>query len=62
MGTTYYFFANDTLIAEASNLRGLNNEVVGGCLVFNMGIRVRNYNVINGQENVSAQIEKLGAN
>lgn len=60
MGTTYYFFANDQLIDKVTGLRGLNGEVVGGCLVFNMGIAARNYNVINGQANVEAQLQALG--
>ena len=60
MGTTYYFFATGQFIGSETGLRGLNGEVVGGCLVFNMGIRVRNYNVINGQAQVEAQLQSLG--
>ena len=60
MGTTYYFFANGQFIGSETGLRGLNGEVVGGCLVFNMGIKVRNYNVINGQAQVEAQLQSLG--
>jgi hypothetical protein len=60
---TYYFFVNDQLFATETNLRGLSGEnVVGGCLVFNMGIRVQNYNVISGEADVVAKIQSLGAN
>lgn len=58
---TYYFFVNDQLFATETALRGLTGEgVVGGCLVFNMGIRVKNINVINGQEDVLAKLGELG--
>ena len=58
---TYYFFVNDQLFATETNLRGLTGEnVVGGCLVFNMGIRVKNYNVISGQEEVLTKLQSLG--
>ncbi len=60
---TYYFFVNDQLFATETNLRGLSGEnVVGGCLVFNMGIRVQNYNVISGEADVVAKIQSLGVN
>ena len=60
---TYYFFVNDQLFATETNLRGLTGEnVVGGCLVFNMGIRVQNYNVISGEADVMAKIQSLGVN
>lgn len=63
VGNTYYFFVNDQLFDTATNLRGLTGEnVVGGCLVFNMGIRVKNYNVISGQEEVTAKLQSLGIN
>ncbi len=63
VGNTYYFFVNDQLFDTATNLRGLTGEnVVGGCLVFNMGIRVKNYNVISGQEEVTAKLQSLGVN
>ena len=59
LGDTFYFFVNDNLFATETALRGLTGEgVVGGCLVFNMGIRVRNYNVISGEQVV---IDKIGA-
>ena len=61
VGETYYFFVNDKLFATETALRGLTGEnVVGGCLVFNMGIKVRNYNVISGQEQTLEKIESLG--
>lgn len=57
----YYFFVNDKLFATETNLRGLTGEnVVGGCLVFNMGIRVKNYNVISGEQEVLEKIGTLG--
>lgn len=60
---TYYFFVNDQLFATETALRGLSGEnVVGGCLVFNMGIRVQNYNVISGQEEVLNKLQSLGVN
>lgn len=63
VGGTYYFFVNDHLFATETALRGLTGEnVVGGCLVFNMGIRVRNYNVISGEEEVLNKIQSLGVN
>lgn len=61
VGGTYYFFVNDVLFATETSLRGLTGEnVVGGCLVFNMGIKVRNYNVISGEEAVLEKIQSLG--
>ncbi len=58
---TYYFFVNDHLFATETSLRGLSGEnVVGGCLVFNMGIRVRNYNVINVESQVHDKLHELG--
>ncbi len=61
IGNTYYFFVNDQLFATETSLRGLSGEnVVGGCLVFNMGIRVQNYNVISGESEVMAKIQSLG--
>ena len=61
VGNTYYFFVNDKLFATETSLRGLSGEnVVGGCLVFNMGIRVRNYNVISGEDAVLEKIATLG--
>ena len=61
MGNTYYFFVNDQLFATETSLRGLTGEnVSGGCLVFNMGIRVKNYNVISGEEEVLSKIQSLG--
>lgn len=58
---TYYFFVNDQLFSQETSLRGLSGEnVVGGCLVFNMGIRVKDYNVISGAENVAAKLQELG--
>ncbi|MBR2381443.1 MAG: family 43 glycosylhydrolase [Clostridia bacterium] len=63
VGNTYYFFVNDQLFDTATNLRGLTGEnVVGGCLVFNMGIRVKNYNVISGENEVAAKLSELGVN
>jgi hypothetical protein len=63
VGNTYYFFVNDELFATETSLRGLSGEnVVGGCLVFNMGIRVRNYNVVSGEADVLAKIQSLGVN
>ena len=63
VGNTYYFFVNDQLFATETALRGLSGEnVVGGCLVFNMGIRVKNYNVISGEEEVLNKIRSLGVN
>ena len=63
VGNTYYFFVNDQLFATETALRGLSGEnVVGGCLVFNMGIRVRNYNVISGEEEVLNKLSSLGVN
>ena len=63
VGNTYYFFVNDQLFATETALRGLSGEnVVGGCLVFNMGIRVKNYNVISGQEEVLNKLQSLGVN
>ena len=62
VGDTYYFFVNDILFATETALRGLSGEgVSGGCLVFNMGIRVKNINVINGEEGVAAKLAELGA-
>ena len=61
VGGTYYFFVNDHLFATETALRGLTGEnVVGGCLVFNMGIRVKNYNVISGEEEVLNKLADLG--
>ena len=61
LGDTFYFFVNDNLFATETALRGLTGEgVVGGCLVFNMGIRVRNYNVISGEQEVLDKIGALG--
>ena len=61
VGNTYYFFVNDQLFATETSLRGLTGEnVSGGCLVFNMGIRVQNYKVINGEEGVAAKLAQLG--
>ena len=61
VGNTYYFFVNDILFATETALRGLTGEnVVGGCLVFNMGIRVRNYNVINVESQVHDKLHELG--
>ena len=61
VGGTYYFFVNDQLFATETALRGLTGEnVVGGCLVFNMGIRVQNYNVISGEEEVLNKLVELG--
>lgn len=61
VGGTYYFFVNDVLFATETSLRGLSGEnVVGGCLVFNMGIRVKNYNVISGEQEVLNKIQSLG--
>ena len=58
---TYYFFVNDQLFMTENSLRGLSGEnVVGGCLVFNMGIKVRNYNVINGEQQVHDKLHELG--
>ena len=63
VGNTFYFFVNDQLFDTATNLRGLTGEnVVGGCLVFNMGIRVKNYNVISGENEVVAKLQALGIN
>ncbi len=63
VGNTFYFFVNDQLFDTATNLRGLTGEnVVGGCLVFNMGIRVKNYNVISGENEVAAKLQSLGVN
>ena len=63
VGGTYYFFVNDQLFATETSLRGLTGEnVAGGCLVFNMGIRVRNYNVISGEAEVLEKIGSLGVN
>ncbi|MBO5716280.1 MAG: family 43 glycosylhydrolase [Clostridia bacterium] len=63
VGDTYYFFVNDQLFETATNLRGLTGEnVVGGCLVFNMGIRVKNYNVISGESEVVTKLQSLGIN
>lgn len=63
VGGTYYFFVNDTLFATETNLRGLSGEgVVGGCLVFNMGIKVQNYNVISGEAEVQSRLQSLGIN
>ena len=63
VGNTYYFFVNDVLFAKETNLRGLSGEnVVGGCLVFNMGIRVKNYSVVSGEADVLAKIQSLGVN
>lgn len=63
VGGTYYFFVNDILFATETNLRGLSGEnVVGGCLVFNMGIGVRNYSVISGEAEVAAKLQSLGVN
>ena len=63
VGGTYYFFVNDILFATETNLRGLSGEnVVGGCLVFNMGIRVQNYNVISGEQEVQSKLQSLGIN
>ena len=60
-GCDYYFFVNDHLFATETSLRGLSGEnVVGGCLVFNMGIRVRNYNVINVESQVHDKLHELG--
>ncbi len=61
LGDTYYFFVNDVLFATETGLRGLSGEnVVGGCLSFNLGIRVRNYSVINGESGVREKVEALG--
>ena len=61
VGGTYYFFVNDRLFLTETSLRGLTGEnVVGGCLVFNMGIKVRNYNVISGEEQVNNKLHELG--
>jgi len=61
VGETYYFFVNDVLFATETNLRGLSGEnVVGGCLVFNMGIRVKNYNVVSGEAEVTEKLQSLG--
>ena len=63
VGGTYYFFVNDQLFAVETSLRGLTGEnVVGGCLVFNMGIRVQNYNVISGEAEVQNKLQSLGVN
>ena len=63
VGGTYYFFVNDILFATETNLRGLSGEnVVGGCLVFNMGIRVKNYSVISGEDEVLSKLGSLGVN
>jgi len=63
VGETYYFFVNDKLFATETDLRGLTGEnVVGGCLCFNLGIRVQNINVIAGESEVQAKIESLGVN
>lgn len=57
---TYYFFVNDKLFATETGLRGLSGEnVYGGCLVFNMGIRVKNYNTISGEQEVLNKIQSL---
>lgn len=59
----FYFYVNDVLFAKESNLRGLTNEdVFGGCLVFNMGIKVRNYKVINTKTKVLEKIAQLANN
>ncbi len=59
VGDTYYFFVNDVLFAKETGLRGLTGEdVAGGVLSFNLGIRVRNYQTINGE---SAVLEKMNA-
>ncbi len=61
LGDTFYFFVNDKLFATETGLRGLNGEnVVGGCLSFNLGIRLRNYNVISGESQVQEKVEALG--
>ncbi len=58
---TFYFFANDKLFSAETALRGLTGEdVVGGCLVFNMGIKVKNYNVVSGEQDVLNKIQSLG--
>ena len=63
VGGTYYFFVNDQLFTTETALRGLSGEnVVGGCLVFNMGIKLRNYNVISGEEEVLSKLSALGVN
>ena len=63
VGNTYYFFVNDVLFASESGLRGLTGEnVVGGCLSFNLGIRVKNINVISGEQEVLDKIGTLGVN
>ncbi len=61
MGDTYYFFVDDVLFATETGLRGLSGEdVVGGCLSFNLGIRLKNYNVINGESAVKDKVQSLG--
>ncbi len=61
VGDTYYFFVNDVLFATETGLRGLTGEnVVGGVLSFNLGIRLRNYEVINGESAVAEKMQALG--
>lgn len=57
----FYFYVNDVLFAHETSLRGMvGEEVYGGCLVFNMGIKVRNYQVINGEAKVLEKVTQLG--
>jgi hypothetical protein len=63
VGNTYYFFVNDVLFATETALRGLSGEnVVGGCLTFNLGIKVKNINVISTESEVMNKIQSLGVN
>ena len=63
VGDVYYFFLNDRLFATEANIRGLTGEdVVGGMLVLNNGVKARNYTVISEESEVLARIESLTLN
>ena len=60
---SYYFFLDDQLFAVERNIGGMDGEsIVGGLLALNNGIKVRNYDVISGQNEVSDKIQSLTAN
>ncbi len=60
----FYFFANDRLMFENDDLRGLGagSSAIVGCLIFNMGMRIQNYDYTVDAAAVQSKIAQLGVN